>query len=196
MDKQFIITRQGKEFVLYAGLLHEAHQNGLASIATNLLQVPHPDNDNTAIAHATVTTAHGIYQGIGDANAGNVSKMMVPHIIRMAETRAKARALRDALDIGAAALEELGDDTETDADHRPAPQRPLSPPREPTPITRAAPRRPPSSGAGGRRPTPQQLATIARLCGQLGDPLDPTSITTYEEAAQLIADLQTTLHAI
>jgi hypothetical protein len=49
------------------------------------------------------------FSGIGDASPENVSRNIVPHLIRMAETRAKARALRDAVNVGATALEELSD---------------------------------------------------------------------------------------
>jgi hypothetical protein len=68
MDKKFIIERQGKQFVLYEGLLNEAHQEGLCRISTTLLQAPHPDNDNTAIVSAEVETVKGVFSGIGDAN--------------------------------------------------------------------------------------------------------------------------------
>lgn len=50
-----------------------------------------------------------VFEGIGDATRKNVAKNIAGHLIRMAETRAKARALRDAVNIGATALEELGE---------------------------------------------------------------------------------------
>ena len=40
MREEYMIERQGKRFVLYAGLLEEAHSRGLRSIETELLQVP------------------------------------------------------------------------------------------------------------------------------------------------------------
>lgn len=113
MDKRYIVNRQGRDFVLYEGLLNEAHQHGLKRITTMLIQIPTPENGNVAICHAEVETDAGIYSGIGDASPGNVNKMILPAIIRMCETRAKARALRDAVNIGATALEELGDGEES-----------------------------------------------------------------------------------
>lgn len=113
MKKEFIIERQGKSFVLYAGLLEEAHQQGLKEITTTLIQLPSPDNGNVAVCQAVVETEKGRFSGIGDADPSNVSSMMRPHIIRMAETRAKARALRDAVNVGVTALEELGDEDES-----------------------------------------------------------------------------------
>jgi hypothetical protein len=110
MKKEFVIERQGKSFVLYAGLLDEAHQQGLKSITTKLLQIPTDENGHLAVAEATVTTDKGTYSGIGDASPQNVTKMMQCCLIRMAETRAKARALRDAVNVGVAAFEELGED--------------------------------------------------------------------------------------
>ena len=110
MREEFFIERQGKRFVLYAGLLEEAHERGLRSIETELLQIPGGENGEVAIARAVVRTEDGKFTGIGDASPGNVGRAIVPHVIRMAETRAKARALRDAVNIGATALEELGEE--------------------------------------------------------------------------------------
>ena len=100
-----------KEVATYAGLLAQAHDEGLKSIETEILQVPHDDNGNLAIVLARVETGKGSFTGIGDASPDNVNRRIAPHIIRMAETRAKARALRDAVNIGVVALEEMGEES-------------------------------------------------------------------------------------
>src|SRR5947209_18295664 len=123
VKKEYIITRQGKDFVLYEGLLDEAHQQGLKRISTTLVQIPHDDNGNMAVVQAEVETTKGMFSGIGDASPSNVNRMIVPHLIRMAETRAKARALRDAVNIGVTAIEELGDFDEEQSDDRPSSTR-------------------------------------------------------------------------
>ncbi len=121
MREEYMIERQGKRFVLYAGLLEEAHARGLRSIETELLQIPGTGNGEVAIARAVVRTEDGKFTGIGDASPQNVGRMIAPHIIRMAETRAKARALRDAINVGVASIEELGDDPEPS--YAPEPRR-------------------------------------------------------------------------
>ncbi len=110
-----IKDRQGrvvatKEVVTYAGLLNRAHQEGLKEIETKLLQAPSADNEMTAISMAKVVTEKGVFTECGDANPNNVDAIIAPHIIRMAFTRAKARALRDAVNVGVIALEELTDE--------------------------------------------------------------------------------------
>ncbi len=107
-----MIERQGKRFVLYAGLLEEAHSRGLRSIETELLQVPASGNGEVAIVKAVVRTDEGKFGGIGDASPENVNRAIAPHLIRMAETRAKARALRDAINVADTAFEELGGEEE------------------------------------------------------------------------------------
>lgn len=108
-DKQGNVIRE-KEVATYAGLLSRAHAEGLCEISTSIVQIPIDENGFVCIAKAVVKTKKGVFSGIGDASPRNVTKMIVPHLIRMAETRAKARALRDAVNIGLVALEELGDD--------------------------------------------------------------------------------------
>lgn len=110
MNEAFVVNLKGKSFVLYAGLVDAAHQQGLKSIDTELLQIPTDENGKVAITKAGVEMEDGrTFAGIGDASPENVSRNIAPHIIRQSETRAKARALRDALNVGMAALEELGD---------------------------------------------------------------------------------------
>ena len=112
MKKEFVVERHGKSFVLYAGLLNMAHESGLTGIQTQLIQSPTDQNGNTAICSATVTLASDgherCFTGIGDASPSNVPPAMQTSVIRMAETRAKARALRDAVNVGMASIEEEG----------------------------------------------------------------------------------------
>lgn len=113
MKKEFLLERQGQVFAKYAGLLDAAHDAGLVSIETSVLQLPSPENAQTAICYAIVTlSADGVekrFSGIGDANPANVNRAMGGCILRMAETRSKARALRDAVNFAGCSEEELDD---------------------------------------------------------------------------------------
>ena len=99
-----------KDFVLYAGVLDLATQKGLLKLGVELLQFPTKENGNEAICHAVAESKTGeVFADIGDANPKNCSSKVVKHLIRMASTRAKGRALRDMCNIGIACLEELAD---------------------------------------------------------------------------------------
>jgi hypothetical protein len=175
MRKDFIVERQGRSFVLYAGLLDLAHQQGLKSIRTELLQVPSADNDNIAICMATVTLERdGVEQtfsGIGDAAPRNVAPAMQNCLIRMSETRAKARALRDAVNVGVAAFEELSDEGAHDG----APEqgyamrfnRKPSPPPPPHITHSPAPKNGHTPPANTGKITESQIKAIRSLCQRL-----------------------------
>lgn len=218
MRKEFIVERQGRSFVLYAGLLDIAHQQGLKSIRTELLQIPTSDTDNIAICMATVTLEkegrEQTFTGIGDASPRNVSPAMQTCLIRMAETRAKARALRDAVNVGVAAFEELSDEDVRDGapergyatynNGKRFQQRPQSPPPVPPPSYRVAvapaPARP-AAVANGAGITESQTKAIRNLCQR--QKLDETELAqTYFEASGIAAlsqeqasELITTLNA-
>ena len=109
MKREFVINRHGKDYVLYAGLLDEAHTQGLKGIRTQLVQAPTGQNGQVAICLAEVVTERGTFTGLGDASPENVSRAMSNALIRLAETRAKARALRDAINVSMVAVEELSE---------------------------------------------------------------------------------------
>jgi hypothetical protein len=143
MRDEFLITRQGKQYVLFAGLLDEAHTRGLKVIDTELVQVPTEENGRVAVVKARVEMEDGrTFSGIGDASPENVGRNIVPHIIRMAETRAKARALRDAVNVGATALEELSDGDDALPVNYP-------PPRDLQEVPQRAPSATPNNGGAG-----------------------------------------------
>jgi hypothetical protein len=181
VKKEYIINWQGNDFVKYEGLLDEAHQQGLCRVSTTLVQIPEDDNGNVAIVAAEVETSKGTFGGIGDASPQNVGRMIVPHIIRMAETRAKARALRDAVNIGATAIEELGE-LEAGSNHA---SNGIASVHEDgrsyrADIPKASPNRPASAN---------QLATIAKLSRLLGQSEEPREDLTAAEASDRITDL-------
>lgn len=119
LNKEFVVDLKGKEFVTFNGLMDLAHQMKLKSITTELIQVPNEDNGNQCIMKAVATTEDGkVFEGYGDADPTNVNRMIARHLIRMAETRAKARALRDLTNVGMTAIEELGGDEEPKEDKR------------------------------------------------------------------------------
>jgi hypothetical protein len=195
MKREFLVERGGRTFALYAGLLDEAHEQGLKGITTELVQAPSDVNGLVAVCRATVVTERGTFTGLGDACPTNVSRQMLPHLIRLAETRAKARALRDAVNVGVTALEELG---ESGPDGLPEdapgtegarPRRLQTPPpadapgAPPTPVWPAAASQAAPAPDGGA--TEPQYRLLRELAGRLGGREVPSRLTRVQ-ASELI----------
>ena len=101
---KFITQIHGKDFVQYAGLLALAHERGLVNLSAHFISV----DSELALAEATAEFADGrVFMECSDATPSNVHSKVKPHFARMALTRAKARALRDALNISMCSVEEL-----------------------------------------------------------------------------------------
>jgi len=110
LDDRFITTIENKDFVLYAGLLDLAHQKGILKIDVEPLQLPSAENGHMAICKAHVISKSGeVFSDVGDANPQNCHPRVAKHLLRMASTRAIARALRSMTNVGMTALEEISD---------------------------------------------------------------------------------------
>ena len=142
LDEHFIKNIQGKEYVLFAGLLDLGHQKGILKLEVEAVQYPVKDNGYEAITKAVLVARDGsVYTDIGDANPKNCNSMIAQHVLRMASTRAKARVLRDFTNVGMTALEELGELSDVIGDtkesSKPAKSRKTANP--PKPDTKQAP---------------------------------------------------------
>jgi hypothetical protein len=111
LERKYIVNISGREFVTMAGLLDVAHKKGLKSIKTELV-ISEIEKSIYVFKTEVVLKNGSIFVSYGDANPNNVGTMIKPHVIRMAETRSIARALRWATNIGMTSLEELGDKEE------------------------------------------------------------------------------------
>jgi hypothetical protein len=112
INDEHIITIDGKPYVKYGGLLEAAHRAGLTDLKVKLIQSPTRENGHTAVCEAIAViktrSREKVYVEIGDASPASIGDpKLVPHAIRIAATRAKARALRDALRISICSVEEL-----------------------------------------------------------------------------------------
>lgn len=106
--KEHIINLKGKEFITLSGLLDIAHPM-LKSIQTELIFNDY--TNNTFITRAVVTLKNGNeFSAYGDATPKSVGNMILPHALRMSESRAIARALRWATNTGMCSVEEISEE--------------------------------------------------------------------------------------
>jgi hypothetical protein len=88
------------------GLLAAAHRAGVRAISVQVVQVPMAANGMTAVCAATVVTPAGRFRGLGDASPRNSRDPDAAALLRLAEARAKARTLCDALNLAVVPIED------------------------------------------------------------------------------------------
>jgi hypothetical protein len=110
LDSRFLLEIDGQQFVKFQGLLDLGHQKGISQIEVEPIQLPTADNGYFAVCKATIVSKNGeSFTDIGDANPTNCNSKVGKHLLRLASTRAIARALRSYTNIGMTCLEELAD---------------------------------------------------------------------------------------
>ena len=118
--KQFFSTNiKGKNAIKSEGLTAVAHQKGMWKCEIEIIQFPNDQNNWTCICKAHIggydwdpieqKIIRVEYTDIGDANVNNVTAMVKQSYIRMAATRAMARAMRKYTNIDMVSSDEIND---------------------------------------------------------------------------------------
>lgn len=112
-------VRGDSDYVKVEGLVALAHEKGYRGKTSDIIQTPSKENGLTAIVKVGVKGIYydkytdeikeGIWEAIGDCSPTSApNKFIAVHAIRMAETRALGRALRDYLNMAVVCGEEMG----------------------------------------------------------------------------------------
>jgi predicted nucleic acid-binding Zn finger protein len=160
LKEEFITDIKGKQFVLYAGVLDLATQKGLLKLEVELIQYPTKENGREAICRAVAEGKNGeVFSDIGDANPNNCTEKIVKHLIRMASTRAKGRALRDMCNISIACLEELESMDDVMGSDSPKSTRKTAPKTPPASAMRKTPEEKQAPAVTGKAPEENKPGT-------------------------------------
>lgn len=174
--KYMVPTKGGKMHPTYPGVLEAAYRNGLIGLEAKVEQFPSEANGWTAVCSAIATFLgedgrERVYAEVGDADPHNCTPLIVPHKIRMAATRAKGRALRDALGIGVALKEEIDGTSEDDLGSQRA-RSAVDGPSQSRPVARQQPRPQPDRNPGQEPVAPDDSDdALSRLVAEMYPPV-------------------------
>lgn len=105
--RRYVEISEGRDYIRYEGLRHLAH-GLIKEMRVDIVQFPRPENGGVAVVYACITDTEGReWAAHGDAGPLNCAPEVLPHRIRIAEIRAKGRAMRDMLDLDMVMFEEL-----------------------------------------------------------------------------------------
>jgi hypothetical protein len=175
VEPQFITRLHDKDFVVFAGLLDLGHQKGLCGIKSEVIAELSRPAEEVWVVRATgrFQTEGGeeLWSAYGDAGPKN--SQMKGAYLRHAETRAAARMLRMATNVGMTALEEMGPDG-TDPGEQ-DPPRTQQPPRQSAARNPAQPQQPASGGEEARMVADSADAEEF-FCSECGQKLTPKEV--------------------
>jgi hypothetical protein len=197
VNPKYLVKLSGKLHPTYPGVLEAAMKAGLIGLEAKVEQFPSAENGNLAVCSAVATFAgtdgrDRVFAEVGDCDDGNCGPLIARHKVRMAATRAKGRALRDALGIGVALKEEI-DGTDTDAVHDVGnrqtrgiqPNQSVKPPADPQrgntrPRPSPNPAPAPAASAVAQPETPEEV--VCEVCEQ---PLTHKAVTACMDHPEL-----------
>jgi len=103
----YVEIHEGRDYVRYDGLRHLAHDR-IKDTHVSLVETPTAENGGLAVVLAVITdTEDRQWSAFGEASPINCAPEVLPYRIRIAEIRAKGRAMRDMLDLDMVMFEEL-----------------------------------------------------------------------------------------
>lgn len=107
LNKDEILKKNGKEFVFLRGLERLAKERGIVGAYSRIVATPSPECPCAVVTFQYVFADGATYEGSADATIKNCDQGFRLYLTAMAESRAKARALRNAFGIAACSVEEI-----------------------------------------------------------------------------------------
>lgn len=108
LTEEELKTKDGKEFVYLRGLERLARARGVTSKAVKVHTSPTVDNPIAVVSVEYTFKDGATWSSVADCTVKSAKEGFGKYLTAMAESRAKARALRDAFGISLCSVEEIG----------------------------------------------------------------------------------------
>jgi hypothetical protein len=108
LKKNEISERDGDQFVYLRGLLRLAHERGIRRTSSRVTQAPGVEHPVAVVTYGYEFEDGAYFEASADAHQKNTKTEMSIYLTAIAESRAKARSLRDAFNISLCSVEEVG----------------------------------------------------------------------------------------
>lgn len=108
LTEEELKTKDGKEFVYLKGLERLARARGVVEKQTKVHATPTTENPIAVVSVTYIFKDGARWESVADCTVKSAKEGFGKYLTAMAESRAKARALRDAFGIALCSVEEIG----------------------------------------------------------------------------------------